>query len=200
MVTRLDKNVGRLINRLNAVGLTQDTLVFFTSDHGATFETGNLGASAALDSNQPFRGQKRTLWEGGIRVPALACWPGTIPAASVSEGVIELTDLLPTFVAAAGGGTEPTSGVDGLNLLPFWTGKAPAPDRTLFWEWRSEGYRQFAAMHGAFKIVITGDGKPELFDVVTDPAERRNLASQFPELTRDLRSQLDSWLLTEVQR
>ena len=103
MVTRLDRNVGRLIETLERLDLTRDTLIVFTSDHGATFESGNQGTSAALDSNRPFRGQKRTLWEGGIRVPALACWPGRIPAGVVAEDVMHLTDLLPTFVAAAGG-------------------------------------------------------------------------------------------------
>ena len=78
MVTRLDANVGRLIETLEKMNLANDTLIVFTSDHGATFESGNQGTSAALDSNRPFRGQKRTLWEGGVRVPAVAFWPGQI--------------------------------------------------------------------------------------------------------------------------
>ena len=72
--------------RSKRLDLTRETLIVFTSDHGATFESGNQGTSAALDSNRPFRGQKRTLWEGGVRVPALACWPGRIPAGVVSAG------------------------------------------------------------------------------------------------------------------
>ena len=102
MVTRLDANVGRLVEALEKLGLTHDTLIVFTSDHGATFESGNRGTIAALDSNRPFRGQKRTLWEGGVRVPALAFWPGRIAPAVSTHEVIHLTDLLPTFVAAAG--------------------------------------------------------------------------------------------------
>jgi arylsulfatase A-like enzyme len=200
MVTRLDKNVGRLLETLRRWNLESDTLIFFTSDHGATFESGNQGTSAALDSNQPFRGQKRTLWEGGVRVPAIASWPGKIPEGAVSEGVMQLIDLLPTFVAAAGGRVESTGGIDGLNVLPFWTGKSAAPERTLFWEWRGEGFQQIAAMRGPYKVVVTGGGKPELFDVVKDPAERRNLSAQFPELVRELRGQLDAWLKTEVRR
>ncbi len=87
MVTRLDTNVGRIMKTLDDQGLAKNTLVVFTSDHGATFEAGNRGTSASLDSNAPFRGQKRTLWEGGIRVPSLCAGPGTfrpgrIPARS----------------------------------------------------------------------------------------------------------------------
>ena len=134
-------------------------LIVFTSDHGATFESGNQGTSAALDSNRPFRGQKRTLWEGGIRVPALACWPGRIPAGVRTQEVMHLTDLLPTFVAAAGGEVDPAWHVDGINLLAAWTGKAPAPERTLFWEWRSEGSDQLAALAGPIQAGDHSRGK-----------------------------------------
>ena len=115
MVTRLDANIGRLVATLERLNLTRETMIVFTSDHGATFESGNQGTSAALDSNRPFRGQKRTLWEGGIRVPALACWPGRIPAGVVDQEVMQLTDLLPTFVAAAGGKVNPS----GTSMAPI---------------------------------------------------------------------------------
>ena len=200
MVTRLDRNVGRIIEALERLKLSGDTLVVFTSDHGATFESGNQGTSAALDSNRPFRGQKRTLWEGGIRVPGLACWPGQVPAGVVSEDVMHLTDLLPTFVAAAGGQVDLSWHVDGVNQLGVWTGKAKYAGRQLFWEWQSEGSRQLAAMEGRFKVVITEGGKPELYDVVGDPAERRNLSAQYPELTKQLRDQLGAWLETASER
>ena len=81
MVTRLDANIGRLVKTLEQMDLARDTLIVFTSDHGATFESGNQGTSAALDSNRPFRGQKRTLWEGGVRVPAFACGRAGYPRA-----------------------------------------------------------------------------------------------------------------------
>jgi arylsulfatase A len=200
MVTRLDANVGRLIDTLEKINLTSETLIVFTSDHGATFESGNLGTSATLDSNRPFRGQKRTLWEGGIRVPAFAFWPGRIAAGVRSQDVIHLADLLPTFVAAAGGEVKPAWHVDGTNLLTAWTGKARVPERTLFWEWRSEGANQLAALAGQFKLVITRGGKPELFDVENDPSERRDVSAQHPELTRQLRAGLNAWLATETRR
>ncbi|MEJ7638708.1 MAG: sulfatase-like hydrolase/transferase [Singulisphaera sp.] len=82
MITRLDKNVGRVMAALDDRGLADNTLVVFTSDHGATFEAGNQGTSDFHDSNQPFRGQKRTVWEGGTRVPALALAGASPPAPS----------------------------------------------------------------------------------------------------------------------
>ncbi len=200
MVTRLDWNIGRLIARLDERGLAANTLIVFTSDNGATFEKGNAGASSALDSNRPFRGQKRTLWEGGIRMPGLASWPGRIPAGSVCAENVHLIDLLPTFLAAAGATADPAWNVDGVNLLPVWKRQASGPQRTLFWEWQTEGYDQLAAMRGDFKLVVTRGGKPELYNVVTDPEERRDVAAGHPELTRQLNDELKAWLETEVVR
>jgi arylsulfatase A len=200
MVTRLDRNIGRLIARLDERGLAANTLIVFTSDNGATFEKGNEGASSALDSNRPFRGQKRTLWDGGIRVPGLARWPGRIPAGSVCDQNVHLIDLLPTFLAAAGGTLDPSWRVDGVNQLPVWQHQVHGLERTLFWEWQSEGYDQLAALRGDFKLVVTRGGKPELYNLVTDPEERRDVAASHPELTRQLNEELKAWLGTEVVR
>ena len=199
MVTRLDRNVGRVLAALDALNLANDTIVVFTSDHGATFEAGNLGTSAALDSNRPFRGQKRTLWEGGIRVPGVVRWPGHVPAGVVSDEVIQMTDLMPTLLGAAGGKPDPSWKVDGLDVLPAWLGQAKVPERALFWEWRSEGTNQIAAIRGRYKIVIVNNGSPELFDVEADPAERRNIIAEHPELAGKLRAELKAWLATEIR-
>jgi arylsulfatase A-like enzyme len=126
------------------------------------------------------------------------CWPGTIPEGTVGAEVVHLTDLMPTLVAAAGGRINPSWHVDGLNLLPVWTGRAPPPERTLFWEWRNEGSSQLAAMRDRMKLVVNGEGKPELYDVVNDAAERRDLSAQYPQVTGQLRTALDAWLKTEV--
>ena len=87
----------------------------------------------------------------------------------------------------------------GRNLLPVWTHGEKLPARTLFWEWRSEGANQFAAMRGDEKLVITSGGKPELYDVKADPAERRNLSALRPQVVKQLNEELQSWLNTEVQ-
>jgi arylsulfatase A-like enzyme len=198
MATRLDKDAGRVLDALDELGFGDNTLVVFSSDQGATFEKGNQGASSFLDSNAPFRGQKRTVWEGGIRVPGIACWPGHIPAGVVSLDLVHTTDLMPTFLAAAGYEPEPAWKVDGQNMLPVWTGKAKATERTLFWEWRSEGSNQVAAMRGNFKLVITNDGQPELFDVEADPAERRNIFAEHVEAADELEHALRAWLASET--
>jgi arylsulfatase A len=198
MVTRLDRNIGRLLDAIDAQGLANHTLVVFTSDHGATFESGNQGTSDFHDSNRPFRGQKRTLWEGGIRVPAVVRWPGRVPAGVTSEAVVHMTDLFPTlYFATVEARPDVAWKVDGANALAAWQGVAAIPERTLFWEWRSEGIDQLAAMRGRYKLVITQNGRPELFDVVNDPAERRNVVAEFPKLAQQLENELKVWLKTE---
>ncbi len=199
MITRLDKCVGRVLKEVEDLGLTKQTLVLFTSDHGATFEVGNKGASNYHDSNAPFRGQKRTLWEGGVRVPGMVRWPGHVPASSISDAPYIMTDIFPTVLAACGIRPDPAWKLDGTDVLSCWTGQVIAPERTLFWEWRGEGYRQFAALRDRLKLVITSDGRPELFDVVADPAERRNVIAEHPDVARDLQSELKAWLATEVK-
>jgi arylsulfatase A-like enzyme len=197
MVTRQDKEIGRVLAALDEDRLSEQTIVVFFSDHGATFEAGNQGTSAALDSNRPFRGQKRTLWEGGMRVPGVVRWPGRIAAGTVSNTPTHAIDLLPTLLAAADGKPETGWKVDGFNQLPVWLGKEPPVERTLFWEWRSEGYHQLAAMRGDWKLVVTGANPPELFNVETDLAERRSRAAEQPELLARLKEDLTKWLATE---
>lgn len=183
--------------RMNAHA--DNTIVIFTSDQGATFEDGNKGASAFHDSNRPFRGQKRTLWEGGIRVPGVVRWPGQVPAGKTSKEIIHMIDVLPTLLAAAGGSPDPAWKVDGADMLAVWKGQAKAPDRMLFWEWRAEGHYQLAAMRGDLKLVITNQGAAELFDVEKDPAERRNIIADHSKLADQLRRAVLDWLQTETE-
>jgi arylsulfatase A-like enzyme len=197
MVTRLDRNVGRVLDALGRLGLFDNTIVIFSSDHGATFESGNKGVSVYHDSNRPFRGQKRTLWEGGIRVPGVVRWPGHVPAGVVTHRVVHNIDILPTLLDAAGASPDPAWKVDGTSLLRAWTGTGAYPERTLFWEWRSEGFDQLAAMRGNHKLVITGGTRPELFDVEADPAERQSLAALHPDEVKRLEGDLKAWLATE---
>jgi arylsulfatase A-like enzyme len=199
MVTRLDKEVGRVLKTLDDLNLADNTIVVFSSDHGATFEAGNEGASAYHDSNRPFRGQKRTLWEGGIRVPGLVRWPGKVPTGKESHEPFHNTDLLPTLLSAAGIKPDVALKFDGRDVLAVWQGKEKAPQRTLFWEWRVEGYNQLAAMRGDRKLVITHGGRPELFDVENDPGERRNIVAEHPELAKQLEKELKDWLATETE-
>lgn len=197
MISRMDKEIGRVLKKLDELRLDKNTLVIFSSDHGATFEKANQGAANYHDSNAPFRGQKRTLWEGGIRVPGAVRWPGKVTAGKVSDEIVHMMDVFPSVLAAAEEQSESAWNVDGANLLPVWMGKAKAPERTLFWEWNSEGNEQLAAMRGELKLVITGKNKPELFNVEGDPAERRSLAAAHDSVVKNLEKELTAWLATE---
>ena len=195
-ITRMDKEIGRVLGTLKEMGLDNDTIVVFASDHGATFEVMQKGTTAKLDSNKPFRGQKRQLWEGGMRVPGIVRWPGKVPAGIVSHEVVHMCDLFPTFLSAADVPVDSAWKIDGANMLDVWQGKSKAPDRILFWEWDEEGAKQLAAMHGNLKLVATGGNKPELFDVEADPAERITLHAVHPDELKKLEKALDNWYAT----
>lgn len=198
MLHRLDKAIGRILNALDETGLARSTLVVFSSDNGATFEAGNKGTSNFHDSNRPFRGQKRSLEEGGIREPAVVRWPGRVPAGKRSTELIHMTDVFPTFLAAAGGKPDPAWQVDGANMLDVWTGNAKAPERTVFWEFQTENIRMHAAMRGDFKLLEIG-GNPFLYNLKEDPGERRTLGPEYPDLFKQLQAELKAWLATEVK-
>lgn len=171
MIERFDAAVGRVLATLQEQGLDKNTIVLLTSDNGATFEVGNLGASASLDSNRPYRGGKRSILEGGARMPTAIRWPGQIPAGRVSNDMLSQIDILPTFLAAAGAQADPRWNVDGLNVLAAWQGKAPPAPRTLFLEYRQNGWFNLAAMSGDWKLVVESKSEFEaLSDVPPLPA------------------------------
>lgn len=199
MIQRLDKSIGRVLKALDDQGLASNTLVVFTSDNGATFESGNKGTSRFHDSNAPHRGQKRSLEEGGIRVPGCVRWPGHVAAGKRSTALTSTIDILPTFLAAAGGGApNPAWKVDGINMLDVWTGKAAPPDRTLFWEFHTENTEMNAAMQGDFKLLEIG-GQSFLYNVKDDPQERRPLHGEYPAVLQRLKKELKDWQATAVQ-
>lgn len=109
-----------------------------------------------------------------------------------------MCDVFPSLLAAAGIRPDDALKLDGANVLDVWRGKAKTPDRTLYWEWREGGDTQLAAMRGDLKMVITGNNKPELFNVEIDPAERRTLSAELPLELKSLRDGLDQWLATET--
>ncbi len=200
MLHRFDAAIGRILKALDETGQADNTILVFTADNGATFEAGNKGASNYHDSNRPFRGQKRSLEEGGIREPALVRWPGRVAAGRRSDEVLHMTDVFPTFLAAAGGRVDPAWKVDGMNVLDVWTGKSKAPERTLFWEFPIEGWHMHAAMRGDFKLLEIGDNNKFLYNLREDPGERRTLGQEYPEIFRQLQKELEAWRATAVQR
>jgi arylsulfatase A-like enzyme len=199
MIHRLDAAVGRVLNALEETGLARNTLVVFSSDNGATFEAGNQGASWYHDSNRPYRGQKRSLEEGGIRVPGIVRWPGQVPAGRVAEYPVHMTDVMPSFLAAAGVPADPAWKLDGSNLLEVWRGKTSPSERTLFWEFNTENVQMHAALRGDLKLLEIG-GNPFLYNVREDPGERRTLAGEKPDVLKQLRAELNAWKATESAR
>jgi arylsulfatase A-like enzyme len=180
MVSRLDRDLGRLLDLLDELGLSEQTLVVFTSDNGP-HSAGGIGGPAFFESAGGLAGAKRSLFEGGIRVPALARWPGTVAAGRTIDEPVGLWDLLPTFLELAGGVASPPE-VDGLSLAPLLAGEEQPPHdeaAPLYWEsW--EGFRGQAVRLGRWKAVrtrIRNAGDPvRLFDLAADLGEQDDLA------------------------
>ena len=111
---------------------------------------------------------------------------------------MHMTDLFPTLLAVAKGKVDPNWKVDGQNMLAVWKGEAKAPERTLFWEWRSEKTYQIAAMRGPIKFIIDGkDGKPAMYNVVDDPGESKNIINQHRALATQMEREMREWLATQ---
>jgi len=188
MITRLDRGVGRLLQKLKDLGIEKDTLVFFASDNGPHREGG--ANPEFFHSSGPWRGIKRDLYEGGIRVPLVARWPGRIKAGVVTDHVSAFWDFLPTLAELAG--AEPPAGTDGVSLLPTLLGQ-PEKQREhefLYWEFHEGGSKQAVRM-GPWKAVrLSPTGKLELYDLQTDPGETNNVADSHPEVVAKIEKYL----------
>jgi len=181
MVERVDAGVGRILATLDRLGLKRNTIVIFTNDNGGEW----------LSHGGPLFHHKASVWEGGIRVPALVRWPGRIPAGRVSRQVGLTMDLTATILAATSASVPPATRLDGIDLLPVLTGKAPEVARTVFW--RVTGARaQRAARSGAWKLVLD-QGRPLLFDLSKDIGERNDVMAAHPDVANRLRAALDAW-------
>lgn len=179
-----DRDVGVLLDLLDALGIGRRTVVVFTADNGP-HRAGGLGGPGFFDSTGGLAGWKGNLSEGGIRVPAIVRWPGTVAAGRVVDEPLALWDLLPTFLELAG--LEPPKGIDGLSFAPLLRGgKPPEHDAAspLYWE-SFAGFRGQAVRLGRWKLLRlalkTADDRTLLFDLETDPGETTNLAGR-PEL------------------
>ena len=180
MLERADWGVGEILKALDDAGLRENTLVIFTNDNGGEW----------LSRNAPLFNRKWTVWEGGIRVPAIIRWPGVIPAGRVTDQVGITMDLTATILSVTGADVPDDLQLEGLNLLPILSGQAPEEPRTLFW--RSGDRRQRAVRSGNWKLVIDGRGS-FVFDVRTDVAERHDVANIRQDVARRLRLLLDAW-------
>jgi len=207
MIWSLDESVGRVLASLREHGLERDTLVIFSSDNGGVggYDREGIRGGGRVTDNAPLRGGKGMLTEGGIRVPWCFRWPGHIPAGAVCDAPIAIIDLFPTLLAAAGAAPPKDHVLDGVNLLPcLLSGGASAPAREALY-WHFPGYLGAAPGHwrttpvgvirrGRWKLMEWfEDGRVELYDLRTDPGERRNRAAEEPRVVRDLLGRLRAW-------
>jgi len=178
MITRMDRDIGKLLATLKELGIDEDTIIFFSSDNGPHREGG--ADPNFFDSNGPLRGIKRDLYEGGIRVPMIVRWPGKIRAGTVSDRVWAFWDFLPTAADIAG--VEPPPNIDGVSILPVLLGRPQRNHDYLYWEFHERGFTQ-AVRLGDWKAVRFGTREPiELYDLRTDIGERHNLADRHPDV------------------
>lgn len=182
MVTRLDADVGELLRLLKELDIDRETLVLFTSDNGPQGRDEGGYDQTLFDSNGPFRGLKRELYEGGIRVPLIARWPGRVRAGAVSAFPVTLCDFMPTAAALAG--ARQSFETDGLSLQSLLVGGRAPRRGPLYWEFHEGGFAQAVRM-GSWKAVRKGTGGAvELYDLKTDPGETRDLSAREPGLVR----------------
>ena len=183
MLERVDQGVGRILETLDKLGLRENTIVIFTNDNGGEW----------LSRGAPLSHHKGTVWEGGIRVPAILRWPGRIPAGSVSSQVGITMDLTATVLAATGASVPQESALEGINLMPILEGRAPQVDRTLFWRVAGAGARPQRAVRSGDKKLLLDGGRAMLFDLRADIAERDNLIGQQSDVARRLLALLTAW-------
>jgi arylsulfatase A-like enzyme len=202
MMAAMDEAIGKVLAKLKAAGIDDDTLVVFISDNGGPEQ---VNAS----DNGPFNGGKATTWEGGVRVPFLLRWKAGLPAGKVYDHPVVQLDLFPTVLAAAGAKAEPGWKLDGVDLLPYLRGeKTDAPHATLYWRFGG----QMAVRSGDWKLVkaVTGGGRAggggaasrrekataegaKLFNLKDDPGEQTDLAAKHPETVKELAARWRKW-------
>ena len=187
LVKSLDDNVGKILSALDDTGLSQQTIVVFTNDNGGQTQTGA--------NNDPLRGRKGMMYEGGIRVPWVVRWPGVVDAGTVVDDPVISLDLLPTFVAAAGGEVDKQWALDGVDLGPRLSGAlARMPERTLFWR-KNGSQGDIACRRGDWKVVHRRSDslRPELYDLSSDLSESTDAADQEPEVVEGLLAEIRQW-------
>lgn len=186
MVERMDQDIGRILKTLDDAGIADNTLVIFMSDNGAN-RTGN---------NSPFSGFKGNLFEGGIRVPCIAKWPGVLARGTVSDQPCMTMDFSCSIVRAAGAKPPAGRAFDGMDILQAVAMHSPVQKRTLFWRARRGDWTRKAVRAGSLKYINLQNGdnvKEYLFDLERDPAEKNNLFNEQEENVLRLKKLLYNW-------
>lgn len=179
MLEHADAGIGQVLQALEAAGLSDDTLVIYTNDNGGEW----------LSRNAPFFNRKFSVWEGGIRVPAIMRWPGVIPAGQVSGQVGITMDFTATMLAVAGATLPADYTPEGIDLLPIVARRAPEVERTLFWSANNTA----AVRSGDYKLVQQGPQSFFVYNVREDQGERNDLTNQSQGIAQRLYTLLDAW-------
>lgn len=182
MLEAVDSAVGDILSALDRHSLAPNTLVIFTNDNGGE----------RLSDNRPFFHHKATLWEGGIRVPAILRWPLMLPKGKTHRQAAMSMDLTATIAGACGVKPDPGQPFDGIDLLPILRGTSPEQERTFFWRIRRADRRQSACRKGTWKW-INDAGFDQIYDLAADPGERNDLAYANPAKTRELAGLFNDW-------
>jgi len=204
VINNIDSALGRLLDKLDELDVADNTLVFFTSDNGPEdYHIGNV-RNSGMGSPGPLRARKRSLYDGGVRMPCIARWPGTVPAGQVdTTSVIGAVDWLPTICSLAG--LEiPDIKPDGQDVSDILRGTTRPRGQSLFWEWRAgvagnQAYRPppLAIREGPWKLFAQPDGSGlELYHIPNDPEERENMAEAHPDVVARLLPKLLAWKKT----
>jgi arylsulfatase A-like enzyme len=188
MISRMDRDIGRLVDLLASRGLDRNTVVLFTSDNGPHLEGG--ADPAFFNSSGGLRGAKRDLYEGGIRVPMIVRWPGTVPAGRTSAHPWAHWDLLPTFVDLAGG--KAPADVDGISMVRALRGQEQPTHPHFYWEFHERGFQQAVRM-GQWKAVRLKPGAPlELYDLSKDEREEHDIAAAHADIVKKIEAYLQT--------
>jgi arylsulfatase A-like enzyme len=178
MITRMDADIGKIMELLKELGIEENTVVFFSSDNGPHREGG--AGPEFFKSAGPLRGIKRDLYEGGIRVPMIVRWPGTITPGAVSDQVWAFWDFPPTAAELAG--VDAPANIDGISMLPALLGRDQKDHEFLYWEFHERGFTQ-AVRLGNWKGVRFGTDRPiELYNLASDVGEKNDVAEKHPDI------------------
>ena len=193
MVTQMDDSVGQIVSLVEKLGLSENTLIIFTSDNGPTFRRLGGSDSDFFKSAGVFKGLKGSLYEGGIRVPTVAKWPGKINPGTTSDHVSAFWDWLPTLSEVAGG--KNPKNIDGISMMPAMKGINQKKHDYLYWEFPSYGVQQAVRMgdwkgirQKMSKAKKSADLVTELYNLKNDPGESKNIAHKHPEIVRKIES------------
>lgn len=182
MITRMDRDVGKIKEELKKLGIEDNTIIFFTSDNGPSYDRRVVGRDSLFNSNGPFKGSKGSLDEGGLRVPMIIVWSGTVPAGTVSDEPWYFADVLPTLADISG--CRIRDNIDGISVWPLLKDENyKLPGRFMYWEKPHPDFDQ-TARYGKWKIKRKG-GKGqsiELYNLEEDPEQEQDIASMHPDI------------------